>query len=85
MNLINLNLLSSTVTTNPAAETLRQLQNNEISTSWNWSGFASKEKNAKKHQYPTIPDQYLPTPLERRENLWCNKIFTLVPRNSIRV
>ena len=32
MNLINLNLLSSTVTTN-TAETLWQLQNNEISTS----------------------------------------------------
>ena len=44
MNLINLNLLSSTVTTNSAAETLWQLQNNEISTSQIWSGFESKKK-----------------------------------------
>ena len=30
----------------------------------------------------TFPDRYLPTPLECSENLrlWCNKIFTLVPR-----
>ena len=39
-----------------------------------------RRKKAKKHQYPTFPDQYLPTPLECSENLWCNKIFTLVPR-----
>ena len=46
-----------------------------------------KGKKAKKHQYPTFPDQYLPTPLERSETLrlWCNKIFTLVPRLNIRV
>ena len=28
-----------------------------------------KRKKAKKHQYPTFPDQYLPTPLERSETL----------------
>ena len=43
MNLINLNLLSSTVTTNPA-ETLWQLQNAEISTSRIWSGFVTEQK-----------------------------------------
>ena len=44
--------------------------------------FNNKKKKAEKDQYPTFPDQYLPTPLERSENLWlwCNKIFTLVPR-----
>ena len=42
----------------------------------------TKKKKAKKHQYPTFSNQYLPTPFERSENLWlwCNKIFTLVPR-----
>ena len=41
MNLINLNLLSSTVTTN-TAETLWQLQNDEISTPWIWLGFVTE-------------------------------------------
>ena len=39
-----------------------------------------KRKNAKKHQYPTFPDQYIPIPLECSKNLRCNKIFTLVLR-----
>ena len=44
----------------------------------NRGGRINRKKKAKKHQYPTFPDQYLPTPLERSE-VWCNKIFTLVP------
>ena len=40
-NCLPLNLLSSTVTTNPA-ETLWQLQNDKISTSWFWSGFVTE-------------------------------------------
>ena len=28
-----------------------------------------KRKKAKKHQYPTFSDQYLPTPLERNETM----------------
>ena len=41
MNLINLRLLLSAVTTNPA-ETLWQLQNDEIFTLWIWSGFVTE-------------------------------------------
>ena len=56
----------------------RRFDSNDVSVQCKSRGRINRKKKAKKHQYPTFPDQYLPTPLERSE-VWCNKIFTLVP------